>query len=104
LAEQRDLAVSAISLWEVQMLHAKGRLEIPVSFAEWLGLATQENLVSILPLDIDVTLALDSLPASFHGDPADRVIVATARAARAQLATRDKVIRSSRSVSLWRPS
>ena len=103
LAEKRSLAIAAISLWEVQMLHAKGRLALPVSFAEWLGLATQESLITVLPLDVDVVLALHALPASFHGDPADRVIVATARALRMPLATRDEVIRRSRLVSLWRP-
>ena len=49
-----------------------------------------------------VVLAVDSLPASFHGDPADRLIVATARAHRLPLATRDAAIRRSRAVTLWK--
>ena len=102
LAEQRKLAISAISLWEVQMLHARKRLELPVSLAEWLGLATDENLVALLPINLDVVLALDQLPASFHGDPADRVIVATARAMAMSLATRDAAIRRSRLVKIWK--
>lgn len=101
LAERRSLAISAISLWEVQMLHARNRLELPVSLAEWLSQAADENLVTLVPLNIDVVLALDQLPASFHGDPADRVIIATARAAALSLATRDAAIRRSRLVKLW---
>ena len=101
LAEQRKLAISAISLWEVQMLHARQRLELPVSLAEWLSQATDENLVTFLPINLDVVLALDQLPASFHGDPADRVILATARATGMSLATRDAAIRKSRLVKLW---
>jgi PIN domain nuclease of toxin-antitoxin system len=103
LAEQRKLAISAISLWEVQMLHAKGRLELPVSVAEWLGQAAAEDLVALLPFDVDVVLALDALPAAFHGDPADRVIVATARSLGMPLATRDAAIRKSRLVKIWKP-
>jgi PIN domain nuclease of toxin-antitoxin system len=72
-----------------------------VSLAEWLSQATDENLVTLLPINLDVVLALDQLPASFHGDPADRVILATARAMGISLATRDAAIRKSRLVKLW---
>jgi len=102
-AARGELCLSAVSLWEAQMLHAKHRLELPVSFAEWLTRAADREIVSILPLDIDVVLALDALPASFHGDPADRLIVATARAHGVPLATRDRNIRRSRTVRLWHP-
>lgn len=102
-AGRNELAVSAISLWEAQMLHAKGRLVFPVPFAEWLRQAASERMLSVMPLDADVVLALDALPESFHGDPADRLIVATARAHRLPLATHDAAIRRSRSVTLWRP-
>jgi PIN domain nuclease of toxin-antitoxin system len=43
------------------------------------------------------------MPAGFHGDPADRIIVATARANNLPLATRDSNIRRSRAVKLWKP-
>ena len=49
-----------------------------------------------------VNLALDGLPNSFHGDPADWLIVATARAHALRLATRDTAIRRSRLVKLWK--
>lgn len=103
LAEQGELRLSAISLWEAQMLHAKKRLELPLPLAEWLELATDSRMLKILPLDLGVILALDSLPAGFHGDPADRVIVATSRAHALPLATRDAAIRKSRLAKLWRP-
>lgn len=102
LAASGSLFISAISLWEVQMLHARKRLQLPVSLAEWLGSAADPDVVRIVPLDLDVVLALDALPASFHGDPADRVIVATAKALRLQLATRDAAIRRSRLVPIWK--
>lgn len=102
-AERGELRLSGISLWEAQMLHAKKRLELPLPLAEWLELATDSRMLKILPLDIGVILALDALPAGFHGDPADRVIVATARAHALPLATRDVAIRKSRLAKLWRP-
>jgi PIN domain nuclease of toxin-antitoxin system len=101
-AARRELHIAAISLWEVQLLHAKQRLELPVSLADWLVRAADARVVTVLPLDVDVVLAADSLPGSFHGDPADRLIVATARAHAMLLATHDAAIRKSRVVALWK--
>lgn len=102
-AERRELFLPAISLWEVQVLHAKRRFELPLSFAEWLARAADDRVISVLPLSIEVIFALDALPPSFHGDPADRLIVATARAHAMPLATRDSAIRRSRAVKIWKP-
>lgn len=103
LAERRELCLSAISLWEAQMLHSKKRLELPVDFADWLVQATDSRMISVLPLDVAVVVALARLPRTFHGDPADRIIVATARAHGLPLATRDTAIRRSRAVRIWKP-
>lgn len=102
-AERREVHIAAISLWEAQVLHRKRRLELPVPFADWLVRAADSRMVSVVPLDVDAVLAVDSLPESFHGDPADRMIVATARARALPLATHDKAIRRSRAVRLWKP-
>ena len=102
LAVKREICLSAISLWEAQMLFRKGRIEVPFSFADWIEQAADERVVRILPLDTQVVLALDALPASFHGDPADRLIVATARAHSLPLATRDSSIRQSQAVPIWK--
>ncbi len=105
LAADGALLLSPISLWEAQMLHAKERLSLPRSlrFADWLGEAADESVISLAPLDAGVVIALDALPASFHGDPADRLIVATARARGCPLATHDTAIRRSRAVPIWKP-
>ena len=102
-AERRETFISAISLWEAQMLHAKRRLVLPASFVDWLVRAADERIVRILPMDVAVVLELDRLPGSFHGDPADRMIVATARSHRLALATHDRAIRKARVTALWRP-
>ena len=102
-AARRELFLSAISLWETQILHAKQRLELPLPFADWLARAADERVITVLPLSVEVVFALDALPAAFHGDPADRLIVATARAHAMPLATHDAAIRRSRAAKLWKP-
>jgi PIN domain nuclease of toxin-antitoxin system len=93
--------LSAMSLWEAQMLHSKGRLTLDRPFAAWLRQACAPGVVAVLPLDVDVVLALDQLPQSFHGDPADRLIVATALAHGLPLATHDSAIQASGVIPIW---
>jgi PIN domain nuclease of toxin-antitoxin system len=85
------------------MLHRKKRIELPVPFPTLLRRATAADMLTILPLNADTVIAVNDLPASFHGDPADRIIVATARAHDLPLATHDEAIKKSRLVKLWKP-
>ena len=103
LADRDETALAAISLWEAQMLHAKRRLTLDRPFDRWLRDAVEPGVVQLLPLDTEVVIALDGLPDSFHGDPADRLIVATARAHAMPLATHDANIRKSRAAQVWKP-
>ncbi|MEZ4293616.1 MAG: type II toxin-antitoxin system VapC family toxin [Polyangiaceae bacterium] len=103
LAARGALRVAAVSLWETQILHAKGRLSLSRSFDTWIRDAADANVVQVLPLDVEVVIALSGLPVSFHGDPADRLIVSTSRAHKIPLATHDAAIRRSRVTSLWKP-
>lgn len=103
LASRGALRVAAVSLWETQMLHAKGRLSLDRPFDIWIRDATAAGVAEVLPLDVEVVVALDRLPATFHGDPADRWIVSTARAHQLPLATHDRAIRKSRTATLWKP-
>ena len=101
-AEDRELHLAAISLWEAQVLHARKRIELPVPFPEWISSAADPRMLTLLPLDVEVVIAADLLPVGFHGDPADRLIVATARAHTMALATHDAAIRKSRVTTLWK--
>ena len=85
-AETETPKVSAISLWEVQMLYSLRRLSLRLPFEPWLLNATSPEVVHIVPIDTSVILELNRMPA-MHGDPADRLIVATARAHDLALAT-----------------
>jgi PIN domain nuclease of toxin-antitoxin system len=102
LASRGALRLAAVSLWEAQMLHAKSRLTLNRPFDIWIRDAAAANVVQILPLDVEVVIALDGLPSSFHGDPADRLIVATSRAQKLPLATHDAAIRRSRATTFWK--
>lgn len=103
IATDKGLLLPAICLWEAQMLHLKKRIELPVPFATWLRRAAAADMLSVLPVSVDTVLAIDELPASFHGDPADRMIVAAARVHDLPLATHDDAIKKSRLVKIWRP-
>ena len=103
LARDGNAYLSAMSLWEAQMLHSKGRLTLDRSFSLWLEQAASPEIVKLLPLDVDVVIAVDRLPPEFHGDPADRLIAATERVHDLVLATHDRAIRSSGVVPIWTP-
>ena len=86
------LEVSDISLWEVAMLHGLGRIRLTIPLREWLDKAVAAPLVRRHGISPAVAAELASLPDSFHRDPADRILVATARVLGATLLTRDRRI------------
>ena len=84
--------ISAISPWEVSMLAMKGRLSLKPDEETWFS-ANLEAPVSLAPLTAEISMASCRLP-DFHGDPADRIIVATAITLGVPLITADeKIIR-----------
>jgi PIN domain nuclease of toxin-antitoxin system len=85
--------VSIISCWEVAKLVEHGRITLPVAIASWLEQSTRSNVVQIVPLTLPIIVDATSLPGEFHRDPADQIIVATARTRNAILLTIDEKIR-----------
>ena len=90
--EESFLRVSAISAWEVGMLEARGRLRFDVTCEEWVEQAFGLPGLSFIPLTPSICVRSSRLPGVFHGDPADRLIVATSRDLGAVLLTRDDPI------------
>jgi PIN domain nuclease of toxin-antitoxin system len=90
-----------ISLWEVALLVQSGRLQLVDDLEAWLRIAASPAAVAVQPITSATVVAMTKLPTSFHQDPADRLIVATARALDVPLATHDTRIRRSRLVPLW---
>src|SRR5262249_34562884 len=101
-AERELPYIAAISMWEAQMLVSRNRLVPLEPFEAWIRRMCASDVVRILPLDVEVVAALHALPSTFHGDPADRLIVATARTYALTLATKDRRIRRSRIVPIWK--
>lgn len=86
------LSVSAISVWEVAMLEARGRIVFDVDCTIWVSQALSAPGLSLTPLRPDIAVASTRLPGDFHGDPADRIIAATARQSGCTLITADEAI------------
>jgi PIN domain nuclease of toxin-antitoxin system len=84
-----DVAVSAVSFWEVAMLHEKGRLTLLQDIGSWRQALLQDGIVEI-PVDGEIGIRATGL-VDFHADPADRLIVATALGGH-QLVTADERI------------
>jgi PIN domain nuclease of toxin-antitoxin system len=85
-----EVAVSAISFWEVAMLAQRGRLQLPVPPNTWRADLLEAG-VRAIPLDGRVAVAAAALE-GLHRDPADRFIIATALASSAVLVTADSRI------------
>lgn len=89
---EAPLLVAGISLWEIATLNGLGRLEFQVPLRDWLEQATAPPLVELVPITPAIAAEVASLPDSFHRDPADRILVASARVLGATLLTRDRRI------------
>ncbi len=92
------LWVSEITLWEIATLHSLNRIELRLPLRDWLEKATAPPLVRRFGISPAVAAEVAALPDSFHRDPADRIIVATARVLGATLLTRDQRIRRAKLV------
>jgi PIN domain nuclease of toxin-antitoxin system len=91
--EQTGLGVSAISCWEVAKLVEYKRLVLPCPPLEWLDQALADPGIQLLDLSLQIATESTELPGEFHKDPADQIIVATARVLNSPLLTADEKIR-----------
>lgn len=101
VADRGGLFVSSISAWEIGMLVAKGRLELTISASEWIARCEALPFFTFVPVDNAIAVASTSLPGRPPIDPADRIIIATAKARGAQIATKDERIRSYDIPTIW---
>jgi PIN domain nuclease of toxin-antitoxin system len=97
-----EIIVSMVSAWEVMLLVNKSRLALSMDVGGWFDKVGRISGVRFVPLDHRIAIAAADLPGDFHKDPADRMIVATARSLSAPLVTKDKQIRSYEHVrTIW---
>lgn len=90
-SEASQLFLSAISIWELAMLSAYGRVKLALPCLKWVEDSLQAMNLQLLALDPKIAVESAYL-SDFHGDPADRMIVATARAHDLPLLTKDQKI------------
>jgi PIN domain nuclease of toxin-antitoxin system len=84
--------VSPVSAWEIGLLVRKSRLALSLEPLAWFGTFLSRSGIRLTPLTPEAAVRSSFLPEPFHGDPADRMLVATARELGARLVTRDRKI------------
>ena len=87
-----ELYISPVSVWEIANLRRKGRLRLGKPTQAWVDEALGWPGLNLLPLTPEIAVASGELPEPFHDDPADRIIVATARTTSSRLMTADSRI------------
>jgi PIN domain nuclease of toxin-antitoxin system len=96
------LVVSVFSAWEVAKLVEKRKLAFAIPCREWIEHACRVDGITMHPLTPEICVDSTELPGVFHGDPADQIIVATARSLGAPVVTADRKIIAYRHVpTIW---
>ena len=97
-----SLACSDISLWEIAMLMSKGRVKAAMPPKDFLADVVAANRLRVLPISPEIAFQAASNADFTHGDPADRIIAATAMHNKAQLLTCDNRLREMKGLkTLW---
>lgn len=91
--QQAPVSISAITLWELALLAARGRITFKSPMDAWLADLVLQPLIEVLPITPEIAATGAQLGPGFHNDPADRILVATARCHRLTLVTSDQRIR-----------
>ena len=97
--DDRNFAVSSISCWEIAKLVQKRRLRLEADVGLWLETAQKSSGIELINLDSQIIVESTRLPEPFHNDPADQIIVATARVRNCSLMTEDRKILAYRGVA-----
>ena len=101
-AEGGGVSISAISVWEVAKKVEKKQLVLDRPLRDWLDRAMTMAGLAVAELTPAILIESCDLPQPFHGDPADQIIVASARHHQAMLVTKDQKLRTYTYVqTLW---
>ncbi|MBN2337416.1 MAG: type II toxin-antitoxin system VapC family toxin [Acidobacteria bacterium] len=97
-----EILLSAISPWEFSKLLERGRLGISCHPEDWIRAALEMPKLRLVPITPAIAYRSTVLPTPFHRDPADQLIVATAREEDAVILTRDeRILDYAHARSLW---
>ncbi len=90
--ERDTIGVSAISCWEISKLVEYNRIELPGSLQDWFEQALMYPGVNLVELTPEIAIESTRLPGILHRDPADQIIIASAKIKNCQLLTSDRKI------------
>lgn len=93
-AAKADVGISTISLFEIATLVRRGRLVLSMSLSAWIAALQSMTEINLQPVSSEIALAAGDFDEPFPGDPADRLIAATALVTRAKLVTADSRLRN----------
>ena len=97
-----EVIISSMTIWEISMLIEKNRLSLSMDIESWTKEVSEINGVRFVPVDNEIGIKSTKLPGEFHKDPADRIIVATARKLAVPLVTVDeKIIQYPHVQTIW---
>jgi PIN domain nuclease of toxin-antitoxin system len=100
--DNAPFGLSTISIWEVAKKVSLGKLAISSPLQYWMSKAVREPFIQPIPLSVEIALESNQLPGIFHNDPADQIIVATARIMNLTiLAKDDLILKYSHAKSVW---
>ena len=89
--DSTSLFISAMTAWEIALLHKKGRLKLPLPPGEFMEKAVRHHGIQELPVQREVAMRAVLLP-DIHNDPIDRLLIAEALHHRCLLITKDEKI------------
>jgi len=90
--QNNPVSASPYSAWELGALAAKGRIKLPQPVGKWFQNFMHNGEIKLADLTPDILVASNFLPNPIHKDPADRIIIATAREYGMTILTRDQKI------------
>jgi PIN domain nuclease of toxin-antitoxin system len=89
---EHGLGISTISLIEIARLVTAERITLPLPIEEWFEIALAQKGIILISITPKIAVEAQTLPGDFHKDPADRIIVATARLLDVPVVTVDRKI------------
>ncbi len=88
------ILVSSMTVWEIALLVTRGRIRFSSTLDGWVAGLRNVQALKFIPMDNEIAVSAITLPGEFHKDPADRIIVATARRYNAPIITADEKIKA----------
>lgn len=92
LQDIHPILISPMTFWEISMLSQKGRISLEMDCFDWVEQALCDPGFQLAPLTPQIAVRGSQLPGTLHGDPVDRMLVATAFENHAVLVTCDEKI------------